>query len=67
MILGFAVLAFPADYGKTGIMTFVMGPDGVVHQKNLGDDTPTLAPAITTFDPGDGWKKAEESTNQATS
>ena len=59
MILGFAVLAYPADYGKSGIMTFIMSDDGVVYQKNLGDDTPTLAPAIKTFDPGEGWKKAE--------
>jgi len=64
MILGFAVLAYPADYGNSGIMTFVMGPDGVVYQKNLGDDTPTLAPNITTFDPSEGWKKSEESSDE---
>lgn len=67
MILGFAVLAYPADYGNSGIMTFMMDSNGVVYQKNLGDDTPTLAPAITTFNPGDGWKQAEGSTNQAKS
>ena len=67
MILGFAVLAYPADYGNSGIMTFMMGPDGVVYQKNLGDDTPTLAPAIKTFDPGEGWKKAEQPTDQVPS
>jgi hypothetical protein len=60
MILGFAVLAWPAKYGNSGVMTFMMGPDGVVYQKDLGDQTATLAPAITSFDPGDGWTKSKE-------
>lgn len=60
MVLGFAVLAYPAKYGNSGVMTFLMGPDGDVYQKDLGDQTATLAPAITSFDPGEGWTKSAE-------
>ena len=40
-------------------MTFIMGPEGTVFQKNLGDDTAKLVGEITTFDPGDGWTKVD--------
>ena len=59
MILGFALVAYPADYGNSGIMTFTMGPDGVVYQKNLGEKTQELATSMKAFDPGEGWGKAE--------
>jgi hypothetical protein len=59
MALGFAVVAWPADYGNSGIMSFIMGPDGVVYQQNLGDDTEKLAGEIKSFDPGEGWTKME--------
>jgi hypothetical protein len=59
LLLGFAVVAWPAEYDNSGIMTFVMGADGVVYQKDLGEDTANLAAAITTFDPGEGWKRVE--------
>jgi hypothetical protein len=59
MILGFALVAYPADYGNSGIMTFIMGPDGVVYQKNLGEQTEALAREMKAFDPGEGWKKVE--------
>jgi hypothetical protein len=59
MILGFAVVAFPAEYGNSGIMTFTMGPDGVVHQKDLGERTDELGLQITTFDPDDSWARCE--------
>lgn len=55
---GFAVLAYPAEYRNSGIMTFVTGKDGVVYQKDLGEKTVETAPAITEYDPGDGWKPA---------
>jgi hypothetical protein len=61
LVLGFAVVAYPAEYDNSGIMTFIMGADGVVYQKDLGDDTAKLAATMKTFDPGEGWKKAEES------
>jgi hypothetical protein len=59
MALGFAVVAWPAEYGNSGIMTFIMGTDGVVYQQNLGDDTEKLAAEIKSFDPGEGWTKVE--------
>lgn len=59
MILGFAVVAYPADYGNSGIMTFIMGDDGVVYQKDLGEETATVASTMTSFDPGPGWKKVD--------
>jgi hypothetical protein len=52
---GFAVLAWPAEYGVSGIMTFVVNQDGVVFQKDLGDSTPTAAEAIGAFDPDSSW------------
>ena len=57
---GFAVLAYPAEYRNSGIMTFMVGSDGVVYQKDLGEGTSTLAPAITAYDPGDGWTSVRE-------
>jgi hypothetical protein len=57
MILGFAVVAYPADYGNSGVMTFLMRDDGVVYEKDLGEETTTLASAMKSFDPGEGWKK----------
>lgn len=55
---GFAVLAYPAQYRDSGIMTFIVGSDGVVYQKDLGDKTSDAATAIVEYDPGDGWKPA---------
>lgn len=55
---GFAVLAFPAEYESTGVMTFMVGRDGVVYQKDLGHDTPSLARSMTRFDPSSGWERA---------
>ena len=52
---GFALLAWPADYGDSGIMTFIVGPDGVIREKDLGSETPRVAPAIDAFDPDSTW------------
>ena len=52
---GFALLAFPAKFGNSGVMTFLVNQTGIVYQKNLGPDTPTIATQITTFDPDDTW------------
>jgi hypothetical protein len=59
MTLGFALVAYPADYNNFGIMTFIMSSDGVVYQKDLGDQTETLARDMKEFDPGEGWTKVE--------
>jgi len=55
---GFAMMAYPAEYRNSGIMAFIVGTDGVVYQKDLGEKTAELAAAISAYDPGDGWKPA---------
>jgi hypothetical protein len=52
---GFAVVAYPASYGDSGIMTFLVGTDGVVYQNDLGEKTSQIAAAIKEYNPGDGW------------
>jgi hypothetical protein len=56
---GFAAIAWPAKYGDTGVMTFMVSHDGVVYEQDLGPGTATRAAAITRFDPGPGWQRAE--------
>lgn len=56
---GFAVLAFPANYGDSGIMTFMLSHSGIVYQKDLGKETATKAEQIKSFDPA-GWKKVDD-------
>jgi hypothetical protein len=65
---GFAVLAWPAKYKDSGIMTFLVGKDGVVYQKDLGDKTAVADTIITAFDPGNGWNVvlSPESANAST-
>ena len=63
MIGGFALVAYPAEYGASGIMTFIVNHDGVVYEKNLGKETGKIASAMTKFDPDKTWKKAEEQKN----
>jgi hypothetical protein len=55
---GFAVLAYPADYRNSGIMTFMVGKDGIIYQKDLGEKTKDAAAAIAEYNPGDGWSPA---------
>jgi hypothetical protein len=57
MIGGFAIIAYPADYGNSGVMTFMVSHDGTVFSKDLGPDTTKVAGAITQFDPDDSWKR----------
>jgi hypothetical protein len=59
MIAGFALVAWPAVWGNTGVMTFVVNQQGQVYQKNLGPKTAQLAKNITTYDPDDSWTPAE--------
>ena len=59
MLGGFAVVAYPATYGNSGIMTFIVNQDGTVYQRDLGKDTPKLAAAIPTFNPDSTWARAE--------
>ena len=52
---GFALVAWPADYGASGVQTFVINQDGVVFQKDLGEDTATVVETIKLFDPDSSW------------
>jgi hypothetical protein len=52
---GFALVAWPAQFESSGIMTFIVGPDGEVYQKDLGPDTARIAARMTTFDPDLTW------------
>ena len=52
---GFALVAWPADYGTSAVMTFIVNQDGVVFQKDLGEDTATAVESIQTFDPDSSW------------
>jgi hypothetical protein len=56
MIGGFALVAFPAKYGDSGVMTFIVNQDGVVYEKALGPHTATIARAMTAFNPDASWK-----------
>lgn len=55
MLGGFAVIAYPAEYGSSGVMTFVVNHEGVVFEKDLGPDTARLASSVKQFNPGAGW------------
>jgi hypothetical protein len=57
MIGGFAMIAYPAEYGVAGVMTFMVNHDGEVYQKDLGPETEVLAPAIRRFNPDRTWKR----------
>ena len=52
---GFSLLAYPAEYGETGVMTFMVSQDGLVWQRNLGPKTAEVAAAITQFNPDSSW------------
>lgn len=56
---GFALIATPARYGVSGLMSFIVNHDGVVFSKNLGADTAAVAARITRFNPDTGWKREE--------
>jgi hypothetical protein len=60
MIGGFAAIAWPANYGQTGIQTFLVNNDGVVYQKDLGPDTAKLAPGIKKYNPDKTWLATED-------
>jgi hypothetical protein len=56
---GFALIAYPAAYRVSGVMTFLIDQDGVVYQKDLGAETPKLAAEVSRFDPDSSWHKVE--------
>ncbi len=60
MVGGFALVAYPAEYGNSGVMTFIINQDGVIFQKDLGKTTTEAATAMSEFDPDDSWRRVEE-------
>jgi hypothetical protein len=55
MVGGFAIVAYPAEYGRSGIMTLIVDSRGLMFQRDLGPETETLGAAIDAYDPGPGW------------
>jgi hypothetical protein len=66
MVGGFAIVAYPAEYGNSGVMTFMINQDGVVLQKDLGKNTAEIAAAMNEFDPSQdaGWRPVDEESGQ---
>jgi len=60
MVGGFAFVAYPAKYNNSGVMTFIINEDGVLLQKNLGENTVETATAMTEFDPDSSWSPVQE-------
>jgi len=54
---GFALVGYPAQYGVSGVMTFIVNQDGVVYQKDLGPNTAALVRAMKRFNPDSTWQK----------
>ena len=52
-------MAWPAKYGVSGVMTFLVNHDGVVYEKDLGASTPSVAGKLTRFDPDKSWKRTQ--------
>jgi hypothetical protein len=59
MTASFAILAYPAEHGNSGVMSFLINQDGVVLQKDLGGKKHGDCQGITEFDPDDAWKPVE--------
>ena len=59
MVAGHAMLAFPAAYEETGIMSFIVGENGIVYEADLGEDTIDVANVVEAFDPDPAWAPVE--------
>ncbi|MBM4244898.1 MAG: DUF2950 domain-containing protein [Deltaproteobacteria bacterium] len=59
MVGGFALVAYAAEYGASGVMTFIVSHDGVVYEKDLGPGTAKIAQQMKAFDPDESWRKVE--------
>jgi hypothetical protein len=60
MVAGFAMLAWPATYDDTGVMSFLVGPNGVVLEADLGPGTAERVRTITTYDPDPSWQPSTD-------
>jgi len=59
MVGGFAFVAYPAEYGNSGVMTFIINQEGILFQKDLGKTTAETVTAMTEFNPDAGWSPVE--------
>jgi len=59
MVGGFALVAYPAEYGDSGVITFIVNQDGMVYEKHLGKNTEKIAAAMKKYDPDKTWRKVE--------
>ena len=59
MTAGFAFVAYPVEYGSSGVMTWIVDKSGIIYQKDLGPNTTKLAQAMTAYDPDPTWHKEE--------
>jgi len=59
LVRGFAFVAYPAEYRNSGVMTFIVNQDGVVYEKDLGQDTLKLAAAMSEYNPDKTWTRAD--------
>lgn len=55
LVHGFAMIAWPADYGASGVKSFIVSHEGTVYERDLGEDTTSRVDAMLDFDPGEGW------------
>ena len=62
---GFAILAYPAEYRNSGIMSFLIGADGTLYQKDLGERSVNVGANITAYNPADGWTPVNASVASA--
>ena len=60
MLLGFALVAYPSEYGNSGVMTFIVNQEGMIYEKDLGQDTTRMAEEMKIFDPDKSWKMVKE-------
>ena len=60
MRAGFALIAWPEEYGESGVMSFIVSHSGIVYEQNLGENSAEVAKAMTTYNPDDGWTPAKE-------
>ena len=60
MRAGFALIAWPAEYGDSGVMSFIVSHSGIVYEQNLGPDGAEVAKAMTSYNPEEGWSPAKE-------
>ena len=60
MVLGFGLVAYPAEYGNSGIMTFIVNQQDTIYETDLGKDTLKIVTTMDKYDPDPTWKKVEK-------